>query len=1567
VLDELREMPKDHSAVYRRNAALLLKRLFNEYGVLDMRSLFAILVFTAVATRLLAAEPADGFRTKFDTEVTPSQPLISTRVEHPPVIDGEVDREPVWQTCSRTHGAWVQIATQKPSRVQCVVYSCFDDKAIYFAFVCEEPDLQNTRMDGNLLADDCVEALLEVGGVNGDGAVYSFRANRKARYQAWGLAPISNGHVPVWQSAGKFGPNRWTVEMMIPFAQLKRKTNQQGLLNPLRGDALGLKLVRYGRMTQDPLQRMVSTWNTEVAFPNICIAGSNRLLFFEDSNILRDADFSKIRKDSAWKTGGAGTEMHPGFMIKKGGSISQTVAVRPNSFYLIAIESDDALKLLVDGTKLESSQGRAGFWSGPSQTAAELSIEAIEKSQIKSIRMEYQPGEEPPGHYCLTNNYRRNERNINAILPNVPEGKYHYRELDYRDEIIGDKNPAIKIGGHWDYDLRVEDLGGREGWIPFSKGSLTGKPEPIFWQTYNPKACGPTINCAGRHQQIVIDIDLGQEYFARGIDVLLPGANLTNLEVWGKVSENQEWTLLHTGDGEFVEPSRQQRHRRPYESIRGIDSVVRFLRWRATGPGPCHGDYPQMDGIQEFWVWGEPKGTHQGIKPFARWFPDEKVPAVKWTTPVLADAPILIVPRPRTLIQEPGWFLIDTKTTIVAQDHPETQRVAKQIQKEIQERWQLSPTIVSDEKGAAQTGGNYIFLGLPKSNSGAAQRVIAEGLDLQPDKLQGYALRVTPEKIVILGNDSDGLYYGVQSMMMAMRWRNDPAGGAPGVPCMKILDWPGTVLQRGIQDRRPYPVMLEMPETEIERVKRLCHLLSRFKFNVIYLGSRLDISRVSNWSAGTLAKLCREMREEYRIEIRPTILHEEFEGGSYWMMLSQDTPGIRESNPDENPEELSGKSLNLCPLNPETYQRHFARIDQTLEEFGYPSKVWMFGQAYVAESTGSRWAQCRCCQRSGLSSEDLYQIFVNRIADHLALRKTAGLLGCQWVRFGDRTAADRRLISIDPQHLPDSLEYELPADINANARPLLNAMFDPSRTASGPADWPSGERFVLGPPQCETEILHGLAGSEISLLKKRPLADHVEAMWYSPEPPPEGSFDRTDLGAYVNAWWYHREFPAWLPGERPKFFKLDLRPFVNHTSQATNRERLEAGRPPEIDLRYLPTGTQTLSGVPFDIIDPATNNGKALLMLGRPKPPILPSVAEGISEKTGPIPVGKRLASLAFLRTQWFCGTGGPLYWADTWLHPTCRVVYDDDTWLVVDSFLFSHVGYYRERWNTNDSGTGMHYRLGWQGNSPTGDKVTLHVVEWVNPYPDRVIKNLEYFTPAFEGPTGKRVNDHMEATVAITGVETTPRDVAFWETKSDRSPRLPSAKPSLGGIEIQPKRSAPTNSTWNVSAVAAGDSVNYRLEPSDGAQCHSGPYYLTNQSRYDFVYCPLDFRDFSATITFEKPISLQRIELQGPVSFGGPNFAAFAARTKKIDVTVEFSEDNQTWRKAGERRGLSADADFLPVELPATSLKSLRLTGRASPYSQHYAPVQVRGDMFWPELPHWNPHFYWRIFTKEK
>jgi hypothetical protein len=1510
------------------------------------------LLMTLIGASLNCAEPA--FRTKFIREVVDAQPtLVNTFVEQAPTIDGEVDNDPVWRQCGRTMGAWTGIGTKEASGRQTVTYACHDKQNLYFGFVCEETELQQVQMNGALVAlgggnrpggDDSVEVVLEVGGLQGEGDVYAFRANCATKAHSWGSSAIPNGVPgPQWTSAGKHGPNRWMVEMAIPFAALQRGSKARSMPPPIRGDVLGIKLARYGAAMSNGSPRMVSTFNVELPYNLLYVCGYNGLLYFRDSNVLADGNFPAA--GTAWSKSGDVTAVEGGGLaLGAGGKLSQDAIVQPSSYYLVSVTGDAGATISIDGQAVALTDAKGGFWTKVDQRSAKVSVQANAKLAIKSLSLELQPGEEPPGPLCLTNNYKRPGRNLRAIDPSAPDGSYRYVYIDYNGNVTGDAHPNNKIKLWWSHDpnLVVQDLGGVSGYIPFSKGSLTGRPEIAFWQPDNP--AGYPYGC---HLDMTLDIDLGQDYFVSGLDVLWPSSRLKNIEIWGKLDGAADWTYLYNGDGPFVEPSKRISHLRGYEQVRELDSVVRHLRWRSTMVLAS----PQMDGIQEFWVWGEPKKGRTQIKTFRPWISKDVVPPQKGRTAVVPPDTVSIVPRPRSLQMQEGNFVFTSATRLVAQDNAIAKRIAGQIGAEIAERWNVKAAVVAEGSIDAAVTDNLVYIGISQLSEGAKAAANQAGTAADQALLnrQGYALKITPQRITVIGDDGDGLYWGAQSLLMSLRWKN---GGTPGpaTPAMTISDWPGAY-DRAIYQKKGYAAMLNVPVEEIPRVKRICQLLSRFKINVVYLtahngdGGQWGGSSSYSWHEGTLAKLCREVREEFHLELRPMLIgHEGMT--SWWKALLKETnhSSDAEADPDEAQKSL-GDSENVCPLDPQTYVNLFAKFDRILEQFGRPGKTWLGGQALAGVQNGARWAVCRRCQRSGKSNEEIYTYFLQQIADHLQERDTVGVLGSQWLRLGDggRDPKDQRLISIDPRMLPRNLVLQMPGGKDSA---WLKDNFDPLMTCDGPVGWPSADR-IFPAPWTETEILCSLGGGDLqsgtgSDFRDGSLVSVSEKMWYSPGACPDGTPNMDQVGSWINSWWFRRELPSWRAGERPTFIPIDLRPFANHTSHATGQETLEPGRPPELDLRYLPTGEQKLAGVTFDIIDPSQNGGKSVLMLGRPPKSTLAQVAATISETTPPIPVKRKLSSLVFLRSRWQCSLGSGMHWSSQWLRPTCRVVYEDGTWMVVDSYLWPMEGFCFDNWTTSQmNGVGLYYKLGWAGNTPNGSNVNLTAVEWVNPYPELTIAALEYFTPDF----GKRVNDMVEAIVGISGVEATPQDIAFWSWQKNRPPRLGTRKaPAVAGQPTDPKSEVATLPGTGFMKGNPGESR----------------YFKQN----NVMWCGDGFHDFGGTQTFAQPTRLCGVAILGPRHPSGDmsELPAWAPRTQKLDVSVEISEDGTTWRKVGAVRGIVAEADFQPIEFPPTMVKAVRFTATGAPYHEFYHPTVFWGGMFTGIGA--SPNFSWRLIA---
>lgn len=103
---------------------------------------------------------------------------------------------------------------------------------------------------------------------------------------------------------------------------------------------------------------------------------------------------------------------------------------------------------------------------------------------------------------------------------------------------------------------------------------------------------------------------------------------------------------------------------------------------------------------------------------------------------------------------------------------------------------------------------------------------------------------------------------------------------------------------------------------------------------------------------------------------------------------------------------------------------------------------------------------------------------------------------------------------------------------------------------------------------------------------------------------------------------------------------LDLRSLVNRgfaDDVAGDGKGGWTDQGPNANLATLPTGRQTLAGVPFDIIDPAKNNGKSMLVISRR--PDQKNVAASMV-----IPFNAKAGMLTFLHTgAWFSVSEKPV------------------------------------------------------------------------------------------------------------------------------------------------------------------------------------------------------------------------------------------------------------------------------------------------------------------------------------
>ena len=179
---------------------------------------------TLFVDSVVLADSTSASREKND--VTKSA-VSARRTEYPPLIDGKLD-DPVWKDAKWQEG-FVELGTGKPADTATRFAVACDDRFLYVAFRCAEPDLDKLkakmtkRDDAGLYGDDVVELFVAPGPQRTD--YYQFEVNPKgtvadaAAHQSGTVRDIAwNSGVQV---ATAVMEGEWTVEMAVPLADME--------------------------------------------------------------------------------------------------------------------------------------------------------------------------------------------------------------------------------------------------------------------------------------------------------------------------------------------------------------------------------------------------------------------------------------------------------------------------------------------------------------------------------------------------------------------------------------------------------------------------------------------------------------------------------------------------------------------------------------------------------------------------------------------------------------------------------------------------------------------------------------------------------------------------------------------------------------------------------------------------------------------------------------------------------------------------------------------------------------------------------------------------------------------------------------------------------------------------------------------------------------------------------------------------------------------------------------------------------------------------------------------------
>jgi endogenous inhibitor of DNA gyrase (YacG/DUF329 family) len=231
---------------------------------------FAVCLALVCIPFVCAAEPA------LDQVVLP-------RFDEAPTVDGQLD-DAVWAGAAVAEGFTLPLNTQAAPKA-CRALLGFTDAGIHIGVRFDEPDPANLKIefeDGSMSVwkDDCIEIWVRTTGRQSDFDQFIVNA-AGARQRVNSRASGQSYPEPTFPAAAHIGADAWTLEALLPFAEI-------GLTDPQPGDMIQLKIGR-----EDPTGRttVLSVWPPRA--PYGAGDGYGRA-YFLTSNLLPNADFTQL-------------------------------------------------------------------------------------------------------------------------------------------------------------------------------------------------------------------------------------------------------------------------------------------------------------------------------------------------------------------------------------------------------------------------------------------------------------------------------------------------------------------------------------------------------------------------------------------------------------------------------------------------------------------------------------------------------------------------------------------------------------------------------------------------------------------------------------------------------------------------------------------------------------------------------------------------------------------------------------------------------------------------------------------------------------------------------------------------------------------------------------------------------------------------------------------------------------------------------------------------------------------------------------------------------------------------
>ncbi len=666
---------------------------------------------------------------------------------------------------------------------------------------------------------------------------------------------------------------------------------------------------------------------------------------------------------------------------------------------------------------------------------------------------------------------------------------------------------------------------------------------------------------------------------------------------------------------------------------------------------------------------------------------------------VPAERPVLVIPAPKSMKETPGDFVLTPETRIVVAEEARGEDFygALSFASEVRDLYGIALPVVRESQ-APKIGA--ILVGEAGENKLLAESAAAEKLSA-PAKEEGYAIRVTPERVLVLGHDQQGSYYGMQTLKQLVK----ASAKSVSLQGCEISDWPSLkyrgALVFGGNEALPFHKKL------IDRI------FARYKYNNMVMADgfiQWD-SAPKTWAPFSMPK--KDVRADVSYARRHFILLEpliQSMGHTLWMFNNGQNMDFV-----ENPERPYG----YCPLNPKSHEFLFRIYDEALELF--PHKYFHIGHDEVL----APFVHEECKRRP---VGDLIVQDIKALQDYLKKRGVEHVMiwSDMFLAPGEGT---------DATNAPDKKEARRRRDMLPKDLIITDWHYAPGKPEEFVSTkiWHDEGFQYIACPWWRADNIAGLAEAA----KRNGAMGYLHTLWAgwnNREEILKESYEQ--VTAYIlgaeSAWnagertpddlpykvdeEFRRQWDRTAPDRTPrKGFTVDLSPLYNVplADNAQHTGWLNLG--PESDLASAPTGTQRLGGDLFRLA--ARNDANSAIRLAGTltSAVVYPAKVE--------IPIGRKADSLLFLQTCDWPDNAGKMV-------GSFRVVYKDGTAQEIKLIYGDNIAAWSDP-RTCPNGPEV-----WSGHTKAGDKISLRRMEWKNPSPDKSIARLEFQTaPAEAAP----------------------------------------------------------------------------------------------------------------------------------------------------------------------------------------------------------------------------------------